>query len=79
MARVCKHRKGIWTVLTGQPKDRERRLIWDAFRIARHSIGWGDLAAWREGTTGALIGATEEERELFHYIFDTTLELGRKQ
>ena len=75
IARICKKRKGVWSRLSTQPRDLERRLIRDAFLIGVHQAKWGDLSAWTEGTTGALIMATDEQRELFDYVHETTVAL----
>jgi hypothetical protein len=77
LATIAKRRKGIYTILRGAPKDSKRRLIWEGFRIAKHSMVWGDLSAWTESTTRQLMIATEADQELFHYILDTTLELAK--
>lgn len=79
VATICKKRKGVWTRVTSQPKDRARRLIWDAFRIACHTAVWKDLAAWKEGTTGALIMATDQEKADFEYVMELTTIMAVKR
>ena len=80
LATICKQRKGVWTVLKNRPsptKELRRALIWDAFKIGRHAATWGDLSAWSERTTGALLLASDAEKETFEYVMDTTIELAR--
>ena len=70
LAECCVKRRGLWSLRKTAPKDIRRFLVWNAFRIARHSAQWGNLAPWRESVTAELIRANDEDRALFDRAFD---------
>jgi hypothetical protein len=78
IARICKKRQGVWTVLKAAPlQDIERALIWHAFKNATHAVQWGNLASWKDGTTILLMRADDKARELHEFVFDATLALAK--
>ena len=76
LASVCTKRRGVWNILRNVPSD-DRAVVWHAFKIARHAIEWGDMSAWHSDTTSLLMRSTDEQRELFEYMYDTTLLLAK--
>ena len=78
LASIAKKRVGVWTILRTAPRDISRAVVWHAFKNARHAVQWGDLSAWHGDTTVLLMRATDEQRELFDYVFDTTLAIAKK-
>ena len=70
LAECCVKRRGVWSLRKTAPKDTRRFLVWNAFRIARHSAQWGNLAPWNEALTAEILNADIENRDLFYLAFD---------
>lgn len=79
---ICVTKKGIHSIRKTQPsptKAPRQYFTWKAYKLAGHVARWGNLAPWNEGLTGALMLASEEDREYFNRAFDQLTDCARRR